>query len=621
MNLGVRAKFLIVMVLIVVAVDLAAGVFLQWKLRATQEQRIEDELSRHARVSRELLDLGLRQASLGWSPASIDSIADRLGASFEDRVTIIAADGTVFGDSEVPLAQLPRIDDHSQRPEVLEAEADRCGLARRFSTTVDTDMLYCAITFEIGPQRGFIRISTPISELNSSFAQFRVILGFGGLLSLALALGAGLVASRLMYGKVRDLMEAARAMAEGDKDRRLPVVSTDEFGGLAGSLNRVSEQLERTVKELAAERDLFEAVIQSMDEAVVAIDGERRIITVNRSARELLGIHADVRGRLLLEAVRIPQLSEALDHALRGAARSIDVRLESAGSLRHLMVRGTPQGESGGAVLVMHDVTEVRRLETVRRDFVANVSHELRTPVSIIQANTETLLSGALDEPEQARRFLDAVRRNAERLGQLISDLLDISRIEAGKYKIDMRPLSVASVARSVSKSVAESCRRRGVGFGVNVPTHLRVRGDPGALEQVLVNLVENAVKYGPEGGQVELAAVEQGAMIRIEIRDEGPGIAPDHRRRVFERFYRVDPGRSRHMGGTGLGLAIVKNLSEAMGGDVGVDPREPHGSIFWVRLSKASGKRSDAGTESDVDLEVVGESEPSSGDDDLHVP
>jgi two-component system phosphate regulon sensor histidine kinase PhoR len=253
------------------------------------------------------------------------------------------------------------------------------------------------------------------------------------------------------------------------------------------------------------------------------------------------------------------------------------------------MVRATPQGESGGAVLVMHDATEIRRLETVRRDFVANVSHELRTPVSIIQANTETLLLGALDEPAQARRFLDAIRRNAERLGQLISDLLDISRIEAGKYAIEMRPLSMASVAHSVSKSVSESCRRRGVVLEVSVDRELRVRADAGALEQVLVNLVENAVKYGPEGGTVELAAVEQGAVVRIEVRDEGPGIALAHRRRVFERFYRVDPGRSRNMGGTGLGLAIVKNLTEAMGGEVGVDSREPTGSAFWLRLGRAS--------------------------------
>lgn len=590
-HFGVRAKFLIVTILIVVAVDLAAGVYLQWKLRTQEEHRIEAELARHARAAADLLSHGLERGSIAWSPDSIDPITDQLGVSMEARVTIIAADGVVLGDSMIPLDDLTSVENHRQRPEVLSAQLGGCGLSRRHSTTVGSDMLYCAIIFEPPgvDEPAFLRVATPLALLDQSLARLRLSLVFGGLLSLSLALGVGLVVSRAMYGKVRELMEAARAMAEGDKELRLPVFGSDEFGGIAGSFNRVSEELERTVRELARERDLFETVIHSMDEAVLAVDSQRRIITINRSAIELLGISPAARGQLLLEAVRIPALSEVLDHALRGESRTVDIQLQSDSAARQLMVRATPQGESGGAVLVMHDATEIRRLETVRRDFVANVSHELRTPVSIIQANTETLLLGALDEPAQARRFLDAIRRNAERLGQLISDLLDISRIEAGKYAIEMRPLSIASVARSVSKSVSESCRRRGVTLEISVDPELRVRADAGALEQVLVNLVENAVKYGPEGGTVELAAVEQGAAVRIEVRDEGPGIALAHRRRVFERFYRVDPGRSRNMGGTGLGLAIVKNLSEAMGGDVGVDLREPRGSCFWVRLSKAT--------------------------------
>jgi two-component system phosphate regulon sensor histidine kinase PhoR len=243
----------------------------------------------------------------------------------------------------------------------------------------------------------------------------------------------------------------------------------------------------------------------------------------------------------------------------------------------------------------------------VRRDFVANVSHELRTPVSIIQANTETLLAGALDEPAQARRFLDAMRRNAERLGQLISDLLDISRIEAGKYKIDKRAMSLASVCRAVNKAVSSACRQRGVLLEIDIDEQQLVWADPGALEQVLINLVENAVKYGPEGGRVEIAAIDQGSMVRIEVRDEGPGIAPAHRRRVFERFYRVDPGRSRGMGGTGLGLAIVKNLTEAMGGEVGVDPREPTGSIFWLRLGRASREQPEVSRDTPLSIDATG--------------
>ena len=616
LNLGVRAKFLIVTVLIVVAVDLAAGVYLQWKLRVAQEQRVEGELGRHARSAIAMLEHALDRGAISWSVADLDPITDQLGKSMDARVTIIGADGRVLGDSRLSQAELLAVENHGARPEVLEAERDSCGLSRRYSATLSTDMLYCAMSFAppgASEPVAYLRVATPVELLDDSTARMRLILAFGGLLSLVLALMGALLASRAMYGKVRELMEAARAMAEGDKERRLPVVGSDEFGGLAGSLNRVSEELERTVRELARERDLFETVIHSMDDAVIAVDKQRRIIAINRSAFELLSIAGDVRGRLLLEAIRMPELTELLDHALRGESRSVDIAFESVEGQRQLMVRATPQGEAGGAVLVLHDMTEMRRLETVRRDFVANVSHELRTPVSIIQANTETLLSGAIDEPMQARRFLDAVRRNAERLGQLISDLLDISRIEAGKYKIEMRSLAMGSVARSVSKAVSEACRRRQVVFEVDIDPELRVRGDAGALEQVLVNLVENAVKYGPEGGTVELATVEQGAMVRIEIRDEGPGIAPAHRRRVFERFYRVDPGRSRHMGGTGLGLAIVKNLTEAMGGDVGVDPREPQGSCFWVRIAKAG----ESHDELDLD-EEIDDADPDSDPGDL---
>ncbi len=585
MNLSVRAKFALVTFLIIVTVDVAAGTYLQWKLRADHEARIEAELSRYTITAQTFLELDPPP----WTPQSIDPIADRLGAAMQARVTIIDRQGTMLGDSDLDLAEVLAVENHADRPEFRSAERQQCGPHRRHSATLDTDMLYCAVSVSPGANEGFVRVSMPIETLDAALARMRVILSAAALLSLVLATGVGWVVTRGFSRKVRLLMEAARAMAEGDPNRRMPVGGTDELGGLAGSFNRVAEELERTVKVLAAERDLFEAVLQSMDEAVVAVDHERQIIAVNRAASELLGISAKVRGRLLLEAVRIPELSEALDAAMRGESRSIDVKLETFGILRHLMVRATPQGESGGAVVVIHDVTEVRRLETVRRDFVANVSHELRTPVSIIQANTETLLAGALDEPVQARRFLDAVRRNAERLGQLISDLLDISRIEAGKYKIEKRAVSLASVARSVNKTVGEACRRRGVVLEIDLDQSMLVLADSGALEQVLVNLVENAVKYGPEGGTVEIAAIDQGGLVRIEVRDEGPGIAPGHRRRVFERFYRVDPGRSRGMGGTGLGLAIVKNLTEAMGGEVGVDPREPTGSVFWVRLARAT--------------------------------
>jgi two-component system phosphate regulon sensor histidine kinase PhoR len=254
----------------------------------------------------------------------------------------------------------------------------------------------------------------------------------------------------------------------------------------------------------------------------------------------------------------------------------------NGGNKRNILARATPQAD-GGVVVVMHDVTEIRRLETIRRDFVANVSHELRTPVSIIRANAETLLNGALERPDQARRFVDALLRHADRLGRLISDLLDISRIEAGKYPIEPRSLKLAPVVRRIFESVDVRAQTKQMTLSMKIDDDLVLVADAKALEQVLLNLVENAIKYTPERGNIEVHARREGDCVRIEIMDDGPGIDPIHRPRIFERFYRVDPGRSREMGGTGLGLAIVKHLVEAMRGRVGVDGRTPSGSVFWV--------------------------------------
>jgi two-component system phosphate regulon sensor histidine kinase PhoR len=376
-------------------------------------------------------------------------------------------------------------------------------------------------------------------------------------------------------------------MAEGDKELRLPVVGTDEFGGIAGSFNRVSEELERTVRELARERDLFETVIHSMDEAVLAVDKQRRIIAVNRSATELLGISMAARGDLLLEAVRIPALSELLDHALRGESRTVDIQLESSGSVRQLMVRATPQGESGGAVLVMHDATEIRRLETVRRDFVANLTHELRTPVTAIRGYAETLESANVD-PATRAEFLQTIHRNAVRIGRLVDDLLVLQELDARPHaRLAVDPVEVAPLVQNVIRTAQPHAERAGVALKSSVAPGLEVLADADRLEQVVQNLVDNAIKYG--GGEVRIAGEKSGGEIRLTVEDDGPGIQPDHLERVFERFYRVDAGRSREQGGSGLGLAIVKHLTESMGGSVAVDSRVGAGTRFTVRLRGAA--------------------------------
>jgi len=319
---------------------------------------------------------------------------------------------------------------------------------------------------------------------------------------------------------------------------------------------------------------------------VLALDDQQRITLANRAALSLLG-QRDLLGRALVEAVRAPQLAELVTSAAVDGPGSDEFDLGTVAP-RRILARVAPLSLTGGSVVVMHDITDIRRLETIRRDFVANVSHELRTPVSVIQANAETLLGGALEDPVAARRFVEAMGRNAARLAALLSDLLDLSRIEAGEYALELRSLSVADAAKGAIEALAEAARSRRVHVELAADPEIRVAADPRALEQVLSNLLENAIKYTGEGGHVWVRARPAGDLNRVEVSDDGPGIEPRHRERIFERFYRVDTGRSQDMGGTGLGLAIVKHLVTSQGGEVGFEPHQPDGSVFWFTLPAA---------------------------------
>ncbi len=600
-RLSVRAKVFFVTVMVVVAVDLAAGLFLERQLRGSVETRIENELLRHAHSGRDLLEIMTPELE----PSTIDPLADRLGKSTASRVTIIRADGWVVGDSERDLKQLEVLENHGDRPEVAQAWREGQGRAKRDSETLETELLYVAVPFHgrVKTQRGgTIRVAMRTQEVADAVASLRIVLIVAGLLAVVFAISVAAFISGRLAEQLRMVVEAARAVsrpARRNAGAQGPETSgegaeagaTSTFTDLntqGGSIARLTAELQHTVHALAVERDRFQIVLKSMDEGVLAIDVEHRVTAANPAAHRMLAVSGELAGRDLMEVTRMPEFRQIAIQALAGEVTSTEITLDSQPP-RILLVRARPQmgrseGQVDGVVVVLHDVTEVRKLETVRQDFVANVSHELRTPVSIIQAHTETLLDGAVDDVVQARRFLEPIGRSAERLGQLIADLLDISRIDRGKYEIDLCEIDLADVFSFVKESVSKT--------GAVAPqlilkseTTCRVLADRGALEQVLINLVENAFKYGPGEGQVELVACEQGDRVRIEVRDEGPGIAEEHRARVFERFYRVDPGRSRHMGGTGLGLAIVKNLTEAMGGEVGVELRQPRGSIFWLSL------------------------------------
>ncbi len=581
MKLGVRGQFFFVSLFLILGAVLLSGVYLERRLRVFCEATIEEALLRMAHVARDWVEAAPGLTDL----ASAESLADRLGDSSGARITIIRLDGVVLGDSKLDVIDAPP-DNHGSRPEVREAILRGRGRARRYSSTLHTEMLYVALRFNRQDNRGVLRVARSLVDVEASVAHLRKFLFVAGAFGFLVAALMSGFASHLWSRRVRALVHHARSLARGENVPRPLVISTqDEFGGLAGSFNKIAAALDRTVADLANERNRLQTVLEGMTESVLALDAERRITLMNQAAMKLLGVAGPPENRSLLDAVRVPALVELVSASQGGETQSREFDLPGPVP-RRVLAHAAPLTEAKGSLVVMHDVTEVRRLEAVRRDFVANVSHELRTPVSVVQANAETLLAGAIHDKEGRLAFVEAIQRSAARLADLVSDLLDLSQIEAGKTAIERTPLGLFLVVKKAVGLISTRAEAKRIEIRYDIADDVSVLADRQALDQVLVNLLDNAVKYTPADGVVEIVATQESTHVLVEISDDGPGIAKKHAERIFERFYRVDPGRSRALGGTGLGLSIVKHLVEAMEGTVGYRARE-RGSIFWFRLCR----------------------------------
>jgi two-component system phosphate regulon sensor histidine kinase PhoR len=400
----------------------------------------------------------------------------------------------------------------------------------------------------------------------------------------AVTLVVGLLVASIARRHLRDLASDAQAVVRDTAQRisRSDEPPEDEIRQLAEWVNFLASDSQKSHEALLRERSLLSAVAEGLNQGVIAVDGRQRIELINDAARQMLGVASSPVGEPLTEFVRVPQVAELIE-----GDESATAEVELAGKVRAL-IRVAHKYGGEGRVLLLEDVTAMRRLETVRRDFVANVSHELRTPVAVIRANAETLLAGAKDDPAIATRLMDGLHRNAERLARILADLLDLSRLDAGQYRLEIGTVPVRALTEQSLTAIEPQATKRNVKVEVTIPDSIAVRADPKALDQILVNLIDNAVKYTRADGNVWVEARPSEDEIRIEVRDDGPGIADKHRERVFERFYRADSSRSREAGGTGLGLSIVKHLVESMDGEVGVEPNLPTGSIFWLRLPRA---------------------------------
>lgn len=579
MNFGIRGKLFVASLGLIIIVGLAGGLYLDNQLSALAEHELEQELLRQAQGAREAA------VTLGPNPdpTALDALADRMGEASGSRITFIAQDGKVVGDSALTHDGLMAEENHNGRPEVIGAMDGQKRVVRRYSTTTNQDMMYAAVPWQ--EAHGVVRASTPIAIVRDILARQRMLVLLAAGLGLIVAVLVSAVASHLAARVLQSFAASARAILTGGQ-KRLPVLSEDELGHLAGSLNKLAEERSQTITELIRERDRLNAILHGVSEGLLALDADQRVELANPAALKLLGLPAAPEGRKLVEVVRTPSFIELVEQTSEGP-QSAELELEDP-TPRHLMITTAPLRATGGIVVVMHDVTSLRHMESMRRDLVANVSHELRTPVSIIRANAETLIDGALEDPSQARTFVQAILRHSERLSNLLSDLLDLSRIEGGAYPLLLETVSVQTAAKRAADTLARAAKAKNLKLDVQISPVLSATADIQALDQVLMNLLDNAIKYSFEGGMIDITAEQRDSRVHIIVSDDGPGIQERHRARVFERFYRVDTGRSRALGGTGLGLSIVKHLVALMNGTVGVDPVEPHGSSFWVSLPMA---------------------------------
>lgn len=573
--------FLFVIVLCVAVV----GEFALYSLHDAYLDAQKDSLQSIAQLARK--DVGAAFGR-GADPAETNKMAHEIAADAGARITIILPDGRVIADSEEDPA---RMENHGARDEIKSAIGGRIGHALRFSHTLNTDMLYLAVPIEQGGRViAVIRAARALSEIQAREASIRRTLWRG---CLAGALLAGLVSlylARRISRPIERIRRAAERYAAGDYSNRIYMTRPPEYVELAKSMNRMAREMDRRLHEITRQRNEREAILAGMREGLIAVDQDERIVLMNPAAEEMLGIGAaEATGRLVQEELRNVELQQFVTRALAGEAASAETLLHWPGG-KMVQAGASPlTGEDGartGLLLVLNDVTRLNRLENLRREFVANVSHELRTPITSIKGFIETLRDGALSDPEAGPRFLEIIARQADRLNAIIEDLLALSRIEreAERDAIEISACEIKPLIEHTVQQFAPQAASKEMRIELDCPKGMSVRANAQLLEQALSNLIDNAIKYSQPGKSVRVVA-RAGERVSISVIDQGVGIPPEHLQRIFERFYRVDPARSREAGGTGLGLAIVKHIVQAHGGQVAVESRQGVGSTFTITI------------------------------------
>lgn len=571
--------FLALLLSVLLAVDFLA----ERTLRASYE---EDGYQQLKAVARALRIQPLRLSSMPpQTPEDIAALHNWMSqaATIGVRVTVIAPDGTVLADSNTESGSM---ESHAQRPEIMEALQKGEGRATRYSVSVKHALLYYATREDQpGGKSLLIRLALPLDGMEDDLARFRTRLWSWSLLILLFAGAISFFISRSFTDRIERLREFSRRVAEGDF-RPLPSDGKgDTLEALGSSLNQTASRLDRTIRTLTEERNLSSAILGSMVEGVAVVNGAERLVFANPGFAEILGLDVPpVAGSSLLEIVRQRELIDAVRLVLGGQPR-VEAEIVTGTLRQHFFaatVASVRAGETSGAVIVLHDITALRKLERIRRDFVANVSHEFRTPLTAIQGFSETLIAGAINDPNNRDRFLAIILDHSRRLARLTEDLLRLSEMDAERLELEIRRVGVAQLVESCYETAQRRAAEKGLTLSLQLPASTPdVAGDTRRLQEVLQNLLDNAIQYTLPGGEIVLSAETKNEEVIFTVADTGIGIPQSDQPRIFERFYRVDAARSREAGGTGLGLSIAKHLIEAHGGRIWVESEIGAGSKF----------------------------------------
>jgi len=573
LHLPLRWKWFSAVAAVLVALLFAINLCLDLTLPPFLVAKIRAELVRNAQLVNDLVQHtpapDLNTAVHAW--------AGRVGL----RITIIAGDGTVLAESDKPVDQLPAIENHLYRPEVQSALQQGTGSAQRRSDTVGVDLLYVAV--RESPAQ-IVRVALPLHDVAAIIRQVRrTIAGASAVVGL-IALPLIFWLARRTSAPIDTMRRMATRVATGDFTGHAPDHEAGEVGELAGALNQMSRQLETRLRELTSEKAHLAGILAGMTEGVLVVDTAGKLRLLNTALRHAFGLTDAALGKTVLEVFRDAGLAELIGAA--PAARELTF-LQPAG--RVFTVQAGQLTGATGVVVVFHDITRLKQLENVRKDFVANVSHELRTPLAVIKGYVETLLDEEPPAAATGKQFLETIQRHTRRLEVLIDDLLSISALESQQVQLDCKPVSLRTTAGAVVDELSPRAREKNIAVTLAIPADLpAVSADVQRLHEVFVNLLDNALKYAPAGSRVNVSAVPQNGFLQICVADNGPGIAADHLPRIFERFYRVDKARSRELGGTGLGLAIVKHIVQAHGGKVWVESALEKGSQFFFTIPQA---------------------------------